>query len=70
MPYFSTGMSKGGISEQLGNGNLFGGVYSGGASPDTIKNAVEKSELVLLVGNYPVGPASSFSRETRTNFTL
>lgn len=54
IPYFSTAMSKGSISEQLGDGKLFGGVYSGGASPDSIRAAVEKSELVLFIGSYPV----------------
>lgn len=47
-------MSKGSISECLGDGKLFGGVYSGGASPDSIRAAVEKSELALFIGRYPV----------------
>ncbi|KAL3705798.1 Pyruvate decarboxylase 1 [Talaromyces marneffei ATCC 18224] len=53
VPYFSTAMSKGSISECLGDGKLFGGVYSGGASPDSIRAAVEKSELALFIGRYP-----------------
>lgn len=52
-------MSKGSVSEQVGNGKLFGGVYSGGASSDTIRAAVEKSELVLIIGNYPVSRVPS-----------
>lgn len=59
-------MSKGSISEQLGNGELFGGVYSGGASPDTIRAAVEKSELVLFIGNYPVS-SGRYLRDTLTD---
>lgn len=67
IPYFSTAMSKGSISEQLGNGKLFGGVYSGGASPDTIRAAVEKSELVLFIGNYPVSLRVSSTGVTLAN---
>lgn len=52
IPYFITSMSKGGISERI-NGK-FGGVYGGGASVEGVRRAVEKSELVLFIGNYPV----------------
>ena len=54
VPYFITSMSKGGISERI-NGK-FGGVYGGGASVEEVRLAVEKSELVLFIGNYPVLP--------------
>ena len=52
IPYFITAMSKGGISERI-NGK-FGGVYGGGASVEEVRLAVEKSELVLFIGYYPV----------------
>ena len=52
IPYFITAMSKGGISERV-NGK-FGGVYGGGASVEEVRLAVEKSELVLFIGYYPV----------------
>jgi pyruvate decarboxylase len=45
-------MSKGGIGERI-NGK-FGGVYGGGASTEGVRQAVEKSDLVLFIGNYPV----------------
>lgn len=63
-------MSKGSVSEQLGGGKLFGGVYSGGGSPDTIRSAVEKSELALIIGHYPVRSVSYISCEIRTNPTV
>lgn len=50
-PYFITAMSKGGISERLGS---FGGVYGGGASTEGVRTAVEKADLVLFIGSYPV----------------
>lgn len=52
IPYFITSMSKGGISEQIGG--KFGGVYGGGASTEAVRTAVEKADLVLSIGTYPV----------------
>ncbi|KAK9235102.1 thiamine diphosphate-binding protein [Lipomyces kononenkoae] len=49
IPYFVTGMSKGGISEALGR---FGGVYGGGASVPGVKRYVEALDLVLFIGSY------------------
>ena len=51
--YFVTSMGKGSVSEHL---STFGGVYGGAASSPAIKNAVETSDCVLWLGNYPVCP--------------
>ncbi|KAN0110591.1 putative pyruvate decarboxylase [Hyaloscypha variabilis] len=49
-PYFVTSMGKGSVPENL---PTFGGVYGGLASfPDTSK-AIESSDRVLWIGNYP-----------------
>lgn len=52
VPYFATPMSKGGVSETIKG--KFGGIYSGGASTEGVKKAVETADLVLYLGNYPV----------------
>lgn len=44
-------MGKGSISEHLAS---FGGVYAGNGSFPDVKNAVETSDCVLWLGNYPV----------------
>jgi pyruvate decarboxylase len=52
IPYFVTAMSKGGISERLVG--KFGGVYCGRASTEVVRTAVQRAELVLFIGYYPV----------------
>jgi pyruvate decarboxylase len=54
-PYFVTSMGKGSVPENL---PTFGGVYGGIASfPDTSK-AIESSDRVLWIGNYPVSESN------------
>jgi pyruvate decarboxylase len=50
-PYFATSMGKGAMTESLSS---FGGVYGGSGSLPEIKKAVESSDFVLWIGNYPV----------------
>ncbi len=47
-------MGKGSISEQYPG---FGGIYNGGGSIPQIREAIEGSDLVLWIGNYPVSIA-------------
>ncbi|KAE8448985.1 hypothetical protein EG329_008573 [Mollisiaceae sp. DMI_Dod_QoI] len=49
-PYFVTSMSKGAVLENL---PTFGGVYGGSSSLPDVKEAAEKSDCVLFIGNYP-----------------
>jgi pyruvate decarboxylase len=49
-PYFVTAMGKGSVSEHL---PTFGGVYGGASSVAEVKAAVETSDLILWLGNYP-----------------
>lgn len=51
IPYFTTAMSKG-FSEDITG--LYGGIYGGGASPEDVKQGVEGSDLVMIIGHYPV----------------
>ena len=60
IPYFVTAMSKGGISERLKG--KFGGVYSGGASTEGVRSAVENSGLILFIGYYPVPTSCLFEK--------
>ena len=50
-PTFVTAMGKSGVNEELPN---FGGVYSGAGTYPGVKEAVETSDAVLWIGNYPV----------------
>jgi pyruvate decarboxylase len=50
-PTFVTAMGKSGVNEQLSN---FGGVYAGAGTYPGVKEAVESSDMVLWIGNYPV----------------
>jgi pyruvate decarboxylase len=50
-PYFVTSMGKGSVSEHL---PTFGGTYGGIASFPGPKKAIESSDCVLWLGNYPV----------------
>jgi hypothetical protein len=45
-------MGKGSVPENL---PTFGGIYAGMASFPETKKAVESSDCVLWLGNYPVG---------------
>jgi len=49
-PYFVTSMGKGSVPENL---PTFGGVYGGLASWPDVRNAIETSDCVLWLGNYP-----------------
>lgn len=51
IPYFTTAMSKG-FTERIGG--KYGGIYGGGASPEGVKQGVEDSDLVIIIGHYPV----------------
>lgn len=55
LPTFTTSMGKGGINEELPN---FGGVYSGLGSYKAVRQAVESSDAVFWIGNFPVRPVS------------
>jgi pyruvate decarboxylase len=46
-------MGKGSVPEDL---PTYGGVYGGLASFEDTKKAVESSDCVLWLGNYPVSP--------------
>lgn len=50
-PTFVTAMGKGGVNEELPN---FGGVYAGAGTHAGVKEAVETSDAVMWIGNYPV----------------
>jgi len=50
IPYFVTTMGKGAVGEHL---QSFGGVYSGAGSYPGTKEAVEASDCLLWLGNYP-----------------
>ena len=50
LPFFTTLMSKGCISERHPR---YGGLYGGSASKEDVKTAVESAECVLWIGNYP-----------------
>ena len=50
-PYVVTSMGKGSVYEHL---STFGGIYGGGASFPEIISAIEGSDCVLCLGNYPI----------------
>ncbi|KAF4629594.1 hypothetical protein G7Y89_g8550 [Cudoniella acicularis] len=50
IPYFMTAMGKGAITESLPS---FGGIYEGAGSVDGARIAVEASDCILWLGNYP-----------------
>jgi pyruvate decarboxylase len=50
-PTFVTAMGKSGVNEELSN---FGGVYAGAGTYPGVKEAVESSDMVFWIGNYPV----------------
>jgi len=50
-PSFVTAMGKSGINEELPN---FGGVYAGAGTHPGVKEAVEGSDAVMWIGNFPV----------------
>jgi len=50
-PTFTTAMGKSGVNEQIPN---FGGLYAGAGTHSGVKEAVESSDAVLWVGNFPV----------------
>ena len=50
VPYFTTGMGKGGVDETKPK---FGGVYAGMGSKADVREAVENSDCVIWVGYYP-----------------
>ena len=58
LPVFNTSMGKGGIDEELPN---FGGAYSGLGSVPAVREAVEASDAVFWIGNYPVSMQSSIA---------
>lgn len=47
LPVFVTPMGKGAVNESHPN---YGGVYAGDGSPDAVKEAFDKSDLILSVG--------------------
>lgn len=51
LPYFVTSMSKGSVTEHY---QSYGGVYGGAGSIPPVRKAIETSDLILWVGNYPV----------------
>jgi pyruvate decarboxylase len=51
LPTFTTAMGKGGTDETAPD---FGGVYGGAASIPDVKAAVESSDCVFWIGNFPV----------------
>ncbi|KAE9372442.1 putative pyruvate decarboxylase [Stipitochalara longipes BDJ] len=64
-PYFVTSMGKGSVPEDL---PTFGGIYGGIASfPDTSK-AIESSDCVLWLGNYPC--SGEFTERVKEEVTI
>jgi pyruvate decarboxylase len=51
LPTFTTCMGKGGTDETAAN---FGGVYEGAGSIPDVRDAVESSDCVFWIGNFPV----------------
>ena len=51
LPTFTTYMGKGSIDEEALN---FGGVYEGAGGASAVTNAVESSDAVFWIGNFPV----------------
>ncbi|KAF2811336.1 DHS-like NAD/FAD-binding domain-containing protein [Mytilinidion resinicola] len=49
-PTFVTAMGKSGVNEELPN---FGGVYGGAGTHPGVKEAIESSDAVLWIGNFP-----------------
>lgn len=50
IPAFSTTLGKGILKE---TNTLFGGVYTGAGSPQSVIEGVERSDCILWLGNYP-----------------
>jgi pyruvate decarboxylase len=53
LPTFTTCMGKGSVNEEL---PTFGGVYQGAGSFEGVRKAVETSDAVFWIGNFPVWP--------------
>ena len=51
LPTFATAMGKGGVDEEA---KTFGGLYAGAGSHQLVKEAVESSDCVFWLGNFPV----------------
>lgn len=51
LPTFTTCMGKGGTNEDAPN---FGGIYEGAGSKPGVKDAIESSDCVFWLGNFPV----------------
>jgi len=50
-PTFVTAMGKSGVNEEAPN---FGGLYAGAGTYPGVNEAVERSDMVIWIGNYPV----------------
>lgn len=60
LPTFTTCMGKGALDEESPN---YGGVYNGGGSHKAVKKAVESSDAVFWIGNFPVRPPVALGTE-------
>ncbi|KAF2654182.1 pyruvate decarboxylase [Lophiostoma macrostomum CBS 122681] len=50
LPTFTTAMGKGGLNEDLAE---YGGVHQGAGTHPQVKTAIERTDFVLWVGNFP-----------------
>ncbi|KAF2263194.1 pyruvate decarboxylase [Lojkania enalia] len=50
IPFFTTPMGKGSVNEDLPQ---YGGVHFGAGTHPGVKNAMESSDFVLIIGNFP-----------------
>lgn len=60
LPYFMTPMGKGALDE---NHPLYGGIYAGSGSEDSVRDRVEASDLILFVGSLKVNHLVPHSQE-------
>jgi len=67
IPIFSSGMGKGIVDETH---ECFVGIYSGKVCAPGVGEAIEGSDLVLLLGDIPADTNAAFSRKLRPETTI
>lgn len=55
LPTFTTVMGKGATDEDAPS---FGGVYTGAGTPDEVRKAIESTDCVFWIGNFPVSTSN------------
>ncbi|KAF2107145.1 thiamine diphosphate-binding protein [Lophiotrema nucula] len=50
LPTFATAMGKGGVNEEIPQ---YGGVHQGAGTHDPVKEAIQRADFVLWIGNFP-----------------